>query len=189
MYGKKSIGWTLLTVSCILSCAGCASRSKGERLAGNLLRGSELESLSPLILFSDFNSFGSMATAEGTVTTGFRFQRENNRWVLKEVRLGELGWESVQDLKEALDNIRARHTRQDMQSILDAIEKYNVQEGVPPSASDFVDLIDKLSPKYLNRVIRVDGWHHEYRMRISNGKPTIISNGPDGKEDTPDDIR
>ncbi|HEY3130081.1 MAG TPA: type II secretion system protein GspG [Acidobacteriota bacterium] len=168
---------------------GCAGRSKGTKLAMNLLQGSSFESLSRYIEFTSFSPAGSSAIAEGTVTTGFRFEKENGRWVLKEVRLGELQWENVQDFKEALDNVKARRTRQEMQEILQAAARYAAQKGTYPEASDFVDLADKLTPDYLKRVIRLDGWHNEYRARTENGRLTIISNGPDGLPDTPDDIR
>ena len=109
--------------------------------------------------------------------------------MLREVRLGEMQWESVQDLKEALDAVRTRRTRQDMQAVLDAQEKYRSQTGSYPATKDFDDLIDKLSPRYLDRLVRFDRWSHEYRMVTERGKPGILSDGPDGKAGTGDDVR
>lgn len=179
----------ILLGTCVLLWTGCAGRTKATKLAMNLLHGTSFESLSRYIEFTSFSPTGNSAIAEGTVTTAFRFEKENGRWALKEVRLGEWQWENVQDLKEALDNIKARHTRQDMQEILHAAAKYAAQKGTYPVASDFIDLIDKLTPDYLKRVIRLDGWHNEFRMRMENGKVMLISDGPDGMPDTPDDIR
>lgn len=173
----------------ILAAAGCATRSRGARLAIDLLRGSEFESLSRSIEFTSFNSFGSSATAEGTVTTAFRFAKEKNKWVLKEVRVGEARWESIRDLKEALDSIHIRRTRADISIIVEALERYHSRNSAYPEAQDIADLIDQLSPAYLDRVLRLDGWGHEFRITAGQGKPGIVSNGPDGKENSADDVR
>lgn len=182
--------WLLLAgVLLFVPGGGCAAKSKAARLAGNLLRGTELEALSPSIEFTDFQPLGSAATAEGKVKTGFRFSREGKNWVLKEVRIGEAGWESIRDLKEALDVVHARRTREDMKLILAAAEEFRARTGTAPEASNFVQLIDQLSPHYLNRVIRLDAWGNGYGVTVVQGKLTLISAGPDGKENTADDIR
>src|SRR5207237_2220447 len=121
--------------------------------------------------------------------TGFRFSREGKKWVLKEVRIGEAGWESIHDLKDALDAVHARRTREDMKAILAAVEEFRTRTGAAPEASSFVQLIDQLSPRYLKRVIRLDGWGNGYGVTVVQGKLTLVSAGPDGKENTADDIR
>jgi hypothetical protein len=98
-------------------------------------------------------------------------------------------WEDVENLRQALDSVRERRTRQDMRLILDAVERYSRQTGSYPQASDFVDLIDKLSPDFLGQVIRLDGWHNEYWIEYRGGKLQLVSSGPDGKANTRDDIR
>ena len=186
---RKRIGLALAGLLLAGNFIGCATRSKANKLAVQLLRETEFEALSSSIEFSEFLPVGGSATAEGTVKTAFRFSKERNKWVLKEVRIGESGWESVRDMKEALDAVRARRTREDMHAILAAAESYRSRNGANPQASNFVDLIDKLSPAYLARVIRLDGWGHEFRAAAADGKLAIVSAGPDGKENTADDIR
>jgi len=177
----------LLTGS--LLWVSCAGKSKANKLAINLLHGTELEPLSPTIEFNSFPPTGSSAVAEGTVTTGFRFQRENGKWVLRDIRLGDMQWTSLQDLKEALDQVRRRRTQDEMKVILQAIEKYRQVNGSYPAAADFVELVDKLSPGYLPYVIRVDAWDTEFRIQPAGGGFAVISDGPDRKPNTADDIR
>ena len=189
MENRTGLRWFLLGMSLVLLCAGCAGKSKGAKMAVDLLRGSPFEPLSRSIQFTDFNTVGASATAEGTVTTGFRFERRQGKWVLKEVRLGDREWESVQELQEALDTVRRRRSERDLQSIVASLENYRSRQGAYPAVSDFVSLVDKLHPNYLTRVVDRDGWGREYRIQGSQGKWTIISSGPDGKEGTPDDLR
>ncbi|HEY2930539.1 MAG TPA: hypothetical protein VGK99_02250 [Acidobacteriota bacterium] len=187
---RREILWpAILLIGGAMLWASCAGKSKANKLAINLLQGTELESLSPTIEFTSFSPTGSSAVAEGTVTTGFRFERENGKWVLKDIRLAEMQWIRVQDLKEALDQILRRRTQGEMKTILQAAEKYRQVNGAYPAAVDFVDLVDKLSPGYLPEVIRLDAWNSEFRIQRQAGGFAVISNGPDRKPDTADDLR
>jgi hypothetical protein len=172
----------------VVSCAG-RGPSRETKLAMDMLKGSELEALSRTIEFTSFSPLGSSATAEGRVTTAFRFEKEGGRWALREARVGDQQWVNVRDLTEALDQVRTRRTREAIQEVDAAVEKYRAENGGYPAAEDFVDLIDKLAPRYLSRVIRLDGWGRELRIAVVRGKPAALSDGPDGKAGTADDVK
>jgi len=55
-------------------------------------------------------------------------------------------------------------------------------------ARDERALEDHLNPRYLARVVRVDPWHKPYLYEGARDSYTLRSSGPDGKEDTADDI-
>ena len=173
-----------------LALSACAGRgpSRETRLAIDLLKGSALEALSRTIEFTSFSPVGSSATAEGRVTSAFRFAKESGRWALKEVRVGDQQWVNIQDLKEALDQVRTRRTREDIREVETALEKYRAENGGYPAAQDYVELIDKLAPRYLSRVIRLDRWGRDLRIAIRQGRPAVLSDGPDGKAGTVDDV-
>src|SRR5262245_2805726 len=160
----KTRSQSLLFGICLLLLAGCAGKSRGVRMAIDLLRGTPFEPLSSTIEFTSFNAVGSAATAEGTVRTGFRFERQQGKWILKDVRLADRQWESVQELQEALNMVRRQRTQENLRALVAALENYRSQQGAYPAVSDVVSLVDALNPDYLDRVVRLDGWGHEIRI-------------------------
>jgi hypothetical protein len=70
-----------------------------------------------------------------------------------------------------------------------ALEKFRKDRGFFVVSDSHSVAVDYLSPRYLPRVIRLDPWHQPYKYRGERDRFTLRSAGPDGKEDTPDDIQ
>src|SRR5260370_29116002 len=49
-------------------------------------------------------------------------------------------------------------------------------------------LIDRLNPRYLARIIRIDPWHQPYEYEGGANTFVLRSAGPDGKPNTSDDV-
>ncbi|MCA1605286.1 MAG: type II secretion system protein GspG, partial [Acidobacteria bacterium] len=73
--------------------------------------------------------------------------------------------------------------------IAGALEKFRGDRGSYVISDSQAVAIDHLSPRYLAQVIRVDPWHQPYKYQGERDQFTLSSAGPDGKADTPDDIR
>jgi hypothetical protein len=49
-------------------------------------------------------------------------------------------------------------------------------------------LIDQLTPRYMNTILRLDAWSHELDYRGTPASYRLASSGADGKSGTEDDI-
>lgn len=87
-------------------------------------------------------------------------------------------------LKRTIQTEKAVRTMQDMRSMGEAIEIYQIDFSVYP------DTIDKLNPDYMRDPPKFDAWDNEYVYKVSSDKQNyeLISKGPDGMLDTEDDI-
>ena len=131
------------------------------------------------------------AIAESTVTLAFQFKRANEKaeWHIEAVRLGDRDWISLDELLTAMNEGRRRTTVQSMQQLADGIEKFRAANGSLPMARDIVVLTDALYPRYINVLVREDGWGNAIIYEVT-GPSTfrLISTGIDGRRGTPDDI-
>ncbi len=76
-----------------------------------------------------------------------------------------------------------------MRKLADAVEKYRARNGSLPDARDIVGLTDILHPEYMNELVREDGWGRPISYELAGqGTFRLISDGPDGRRGTADDI-
>jgi hypothetical protein len=131
------------------------------------------------------------AIAEANITLAFQFRRANPNadWKIEAVRLGDRDWISLDELLAAINEGRRRTTTDAMQQLSAAIEKYRGANGSLPNARDIVALTDILHPRYMDLLVREDGWGNPIVYQVT-GPMTfrLISRGPDGREATNDDI-
>jgi len=109
-------------------------------------------------------------------------------WHVSAVRTGSSQWLNLEKLVVAVNEEKNRQARADMEAIARALEAYRTERGMYLAADKHSVLMDHLSPRYLSRVIGLDPWHRPYRYQGEASHFRLSSAGPDGKENTADDI-
>jgi hypothetical protein len=162
-----------------------ASESKNEeeikKAAEPLTRGAlTVRQLTPM---------GSTLVAEVAVAATFTLSRgERGRWRVAEVSVGGESTGDLAALWLAADARKAERARADLSTLSEALEAFRRERGFYVVARDSVVLVDHLSPRYAKRVVRLDPWRNPYRYEGSERSYTLASDGPDGKQGTPDDV-
>jgi hypothetical protein len=144
---------------------------------------------SDAVRIKDISSMGNSAVVVAEVETAFRIVKgDNGKWRISEVRTGDRRWEDMDTLMRALNVEKTARARAELESIATALESFRRERGFYVEAKSEAALMDKLNPRYLARVIRVDPWHKPYEYEGERTTFALRSNGPDGKPGTPDDI-
>jgi hypothetical protein len=145
-----------------------------------------IKAVSPMAL--PFSSKPS-ALIEAFVAADFRFQKGlHGSWRVAAVRTGNRDWVDPETILSAVNAEKGIRARAELESIAKAIEDFRRQRGFYVESKSEAVLIDFLSPRYLSRVIRLDPWRRAYRYEGTRDRFTIRSLGPDGEENTSDDI-
>jgi hypothetical protein len=128
------------------------------------------------------------AIAVSLVRADFRFIRDSQGWHVSEFHSGNRSWIKMESVRDEVDALKRASTNEDMNTIAAALEAYRRVRGSFVVAEKHSVLMDNLTPHFLHRVIRLDSWHHPFQYQGSTDHFTIRSLGPDGKENTADDI-
>ena len=131
---------------------------------------------------------GSSAIAASLVRADFRFVKDAHGWRVSEFHSGNRSWIKLESVPDEVDALKRARTNEDMNTIATALEAYRVVRGSFVIAEKHSVLIDSLTPRFLHRVIRLDSWHHPFQYQGTADHFTIRSLGPDGKENTADDL-
>lgn len=132
----------------------------------------------------------SEAIVETRVRTAFRLEKVRGKWVAREFRIGQGQWEKIGNLTQILEAVKIQETRESLNRIEKAIEKYRQINGHLPVFKDYIVLSDILSPKYLSPLIRLDAWRQPFAAQQTDPDSALIfSAGPDGQYYTEDDIK
>lgn len=140
------------------------------------------------IQVEDLQARGDVATAEVTVKTAVKLRKKEGVWQVEEIRLGDRRWEKAEHLLAVLNAERAQAGRQDLERITQGLERYRQANSKPPQVSDFRALVDLLTPRFMDRIIRFDPWSRPYRYQSRADGYDLRSAGPDGLFDTDDDV-
>ena len=133
---------------------------------------------------------GSHAVAIVTIKTAVKMTKEDEQWVIDEVRIGDRRWEKAEFIISVLNGKRTARTRSDLDKFSSGISQYQSQHSKLPAAKNFEELIDALAPDYLGQVTRLDAWSNPFFYRaLSALEYDLRSAGPDGKIDTADDLK
>jgi hypothetical protein len=155
----------------------------GVKLPSDAIR---IKAVSPMTL--PFSSKPS-ALIEALVAAEFRFQKTTKgAWRVAGLRSGNRDWVDPELISRAVDNEKAAGARADLESIAKALEDFRSRRGFYIESKSEAVLIDFLSPRYLSSVIRLDPWRRPYLYEGTRDRFTLRSLGPDGKENTSDDI-
>ena len=181
----KFLGLYLLLACSLASC----QKSLNEQVRDQIrtLDHAELDPEDIEIL--EVRGSGDQAVVQVTIKTAIRMRKEGNKWVMREIRLGDRRWESVDRILEAIERSRQEQTAKEMDQVTAGIKKYRQEEGNVPLVKSFEKLVDTLNPEYLSSVIRIDAWWNPYRYRVMTvSEFELRSAGPDGKFGTDDDL-
>ena len=166
--------------------AGDLSPKEARRL---IARMAGIELPSDAVRIKEISSFGNSATVVAQIETAFRLVKgDKNKWRVAEIRTGDRRWENVEMLVRALNAEKTQRARAELESIATALESYRREHGSYVEAKNEMALIDRLNPRYLNEIIRVDPWHKPYEYEGSRDSFVLRSAGPDEKTNTEDDI-
>ncbi|HEX5604783.1 MAG TPA: type II secretion system protein GspG [Pyrinomonadaceae bacterium] len=130
----------------------------------------------------------SASLVEAFVRTDFRLARDAKVWRVAEFKSGNRDWVNVAGLAAAIDQVKRSAATDELSTIAKALGDFRRDRGSFVVSESESVLIDHLSPRYLNRVIRVDPWHRPYKYEGQPDHYSLRSLGPDGKPNTPDDI-
>ena len=132
---------------------------------------------------------GSSAVAEVVVAATFGLTREGRgRWRVAEVSAGGESARDLEVLWRLADAPKVERARADLAALGSALEAFRRERGHYVVARDSVALLDHLSPRYAERIIRLDPWRNPYRYEGTAASYTLGSDGPDGKQGTADDL-
>ena len=132
---------------------------------------------------------GDDAVVTAQMDTTFQLHKEKDgTWRVASVRLSDGRWEDVELLRRALDAEKAERARADLAALAAGTEAYRRDRGFYPEADTVAALVDKITPRYLARVVRVDPWHQPYVGEVTASGYRLASAGPDGRERTADDV-
>jgi hypothetical protein len=109
-------------------------------------------------------------------------------WEVGELRTGTGDWVKLDSLIAALNEAKQQQAREELESIGKALEKFRLERGFYVVSEKHSVAIDHLNPRYLAQIIRVDPWHQPYKYDGQRDRFTLRSIGPDGKDNTADDI-
>ncbi len=186
---RRRTNAALLALALLLG--GCG----GRKISNQLARDAIIDSPAAALTSKDVEvvSITQMASGEAVVTTNlraaFRIARTGGKWEIREVKVGNGDWESLDSILQALLQIKIGETRRRFEQIAASIEAYRAKYGRLPAFRNYVELSDALSPEFLKPLIRHDAWNHPLEAAMI-GIDTIrlTSPGPDGKQGTQDDI-
>ncbi|HEY8228406.1 MAG TPA: type II secretion system protein GspG [Pyrinomonadaceae bacterium] len=128
------------------------------------------------------------AIAETQVRLAIRFAKDPSGWHTSAFKSGSRDWINIESVAASLDAAKASQAREDMKAIAAALETFRRERGGFVASDKHPALIDHLSPRYLRRVVRFDPWHNPYTYQGDRDRFTLRSAGPDGKQNTADDV-
>lgn len=135
-----------------------------------------------------------LATQPSAIVTAWirvdaRLVKGSKGWQVEELRTGRREWVRLESLVTALDEEKQQKALTDLESIARALELFRGERGHYIVSDKHTVAIDHLNPRYLPQVIRVDPWHKSYKYEGQSDRFILRSSGPDGKDDTADDIK
>lgn len=128
------------------------------------------------------------ATVVAWVKVETRLLNDKSGWHVSELRTGNREWVKLEPLVAAVNEGKEKKARAELELIARALEQFRNDHGFFVVSDSHAVAVDYLNPRYLPRVIRVDPWHQPYKYLGERDHFTLRSTGPDGKENTPDDI-
>ena len=128
------------------------------------------------------------ATVIAWIRVEAQLAADKKAWRLTGLRTGNREWVAIEPLIASLNEEKRRQAQSDLELIARALEKFRKERGSYVVSDSEAVVIDHLSPRYLARVIRLDPWHQPYKYQGQGSHFVLRSTGPDGKDNTPDDI-
>ncbi len=126
--------------------------------------------------------------AVALITFQARFGKERGSWRVLELRAGDTEWLKVEPTLAAFEAEKRKRAHRDLETMARALEAFRRDHGSYVITDKHRVLIDHLSPHFLAPIIRFDPWHNPYAYQGERDRFWLRSSGPDGKENTSDDL-
>jgi Type II secretion system (T2SS), protein G len=166
--------------------AGALSPKEARQLIAHM---AGIQLPSDAVRIKEVSGMGNSTVVTAQVETAFRFVKgDNDKWRIAEIRTGDRRWEDVDTLMKALNTEKAALAHAELETIATALESYRREHGSYPQLKNEAALVDRLNPRYLPRIIRVDPWHQPYSYEGTSASFVLRSSGADGKPNTSDDV-
>ena len=171
--------------------AACGGRNISNGTVRNLIANLPDEAINKEdVSIESVRQNGNNAIVQVNVRTAFRLEKVKNDWVIREIRLGDDQWQSLDELREALNRLKIEKTRKLLEQVVAALDTFAAKNAALPPFRDFISLTDALTPEYLTPLIRLDAWRRAFMANLVAGDTIqLASAGPDGKFGTGDDIQ
>jgi hypothetical protein len=117
-----------------------------------------------------------------------RFSRDNGGWRASDLRTDNNDWVNLDLVVAGINERKRKQAEADLETLAQALEDYRKHSGFYVVSDKHPVLIDHLSPRYLPQIIRLDPWHQPYLYQGDRDHFLLRSKGPDGKENTADDV-
>jgi hypothetical protein len=182
---------SVTAIALLLLLTACGGRSVNKKTARDVLLQNPAWLLKQEdIAIDSVNQTGTRdAVVEARLRVAFRYEKDHGRWVIREVRLGQGQWQSLDEFLRALQRARLEGTQRILEQVAAATEKYRQKNGGLPDFKDYISLSDLLAPEYLNPLLRLDEWQNPLAAyRVNPNTIRLVSPGPDGRLGTGDDI-
>src|SRR5262249_428411 len=89
------------------------------------------------------------AVAEANLNMAFKLSKnKGGDWEVNGLRLGDRNWLDIKSFRLALDEVRARQTRESLAKLLNAIKLFEQKNGKYPQSRNVVELTDQLVPNF-----------------------------------------
>jgi hypothetical protein len=122
------------------------------------------------------------------VQADVKFQKAQGKWRVTQMRTGNGPWMDVESVVSGLNDEKRKRAQSDLATLASALERFRKESGFYIVSEKHPVLVDHLSPRYLSSVIRLDPWRRSYRYQGDRDHFQLRSFGPDGLENTADDI-
>ena len=187
----KTMPRTLMMIAMAVSLVGVAAfaRQLGSREARAKIAQALGLDKADNVHIKKISAMGGDAIVEASFDAAFRFATDKEgKWQAVEVRTGDRRWESIELIQTAVRKEKALRTSAELRTLATALEAFRRENGFYVEADTCSALIDRLAPRYLPSIIRLDAWSREFDYRGSSNSYHLASAGPDGKPGTDDDI-
>lgn len=183
----RASGWLFVLAMILVLPAGCG-KSLEKQVRSQVRELADADWDNERITISEFKPMGEFATAEIALRLPVKLRRADGHWRIEEIRLDDRRWERVDLILQALQAERISRTRRDLDQIAEAYRRWVQDDGSFEIPETYPELVDRLAPRYLDRVIRLDAWDTPYRLDDDEGL-WVVSAGPDRKFGTGDDLK
>ncbi|MFN2530623.1 MAG: type II secretion system protein GspG [Pyrinomonadaceae bacterium] len=122
------------------------------------------------------------------VQVDFRLQKRADVWQATDFRSGNRGWVNIESLPYAINERKRAIAMEDLHKVANALAAFRKDRGFFVVADKEAVVMDQLAPHYMRQVVRIDPWHKPYLYSGTRDEFSLRSAGPDGKENTSDDI-
>ena len=179
------IALPLLLIAVAAFARELGSREAREKIAQAL----GLDTADRVHIKSISSGMGGEAIVEAQFDAAFRFAPDKQgKWQAVEVRTGDRRWESIELIQTAIKKEKTLRTGAELRTLATALEAFKRENGSYVQADTCSALIDRLAPRYLGSIIRLDAWSREIDYKGTAAGYRLASFGPDGKPDNDDDI-